>query len=226
MPKLKYKPIAFYPDLIKDRDFKKNENYSPYELTAGSSKKVWWKCSKCGYQWSVSVGSRNNGTGCPECAKQKRTMSCYRTIISKKGSFADNFPELLKEWDYDHNNGIDPYSLPPFCTVKVWWVCSKCGHQWPATIANRAKGRGCKECYRKNNPSRQRQYAVNKSGSFCDTHPHLLNDWDYEKNTEKPEDFSAGSRYKAFWRCHNCGHEWQFSIFKRTGGHKCPKCHK
>ena len=212
--------------LAEEWDYELNEGLKPNEITANNKKAVWWRCSKCGHCWQTSVANRNNGgTGCPECAKQERTRSRYKTLIEKKGSFADNYPELLKEWDYDKNNGINPNELTPFCTIKVWWKCSK-GHSWPATIANRAKGRGCKECYRMNNPSHQRQYAVNKSGSFCDTHPHLLKDWDYEKNTEKPEDFSAGSRYRAFWRCHNCGHEWQVSIFKRTGGHKCPKCHK
>lgn len=23
------------------------------------------------------------------------------------------YPDLIKDWDYDHNNGIDSYSLPP-----------------------------------------------------------------------------------------------------------------
>ena len=29
------------------------------------------------------------------------------------------YPDLIKDWDNDHNNGIDSYSLPPFFTVKV-----------------------------------------------------------------------------------------------------------
>ena len=57
-------------------------------------------------------------------------------------------------------------------------------------------------------------------------YPDLNKDWDYEKNAEKPEDLSAGSRNKAFWRCHNCGYEWQVLIYKRIGGHKCLKYHK
>ena len=214
------------PILAEEWDYELNEGQKPNEITANNNKAVWWKCPKCNHRWQTSVANRNKGgTGCPKCAKLERTKTRYKTIIEKNGSFADNFPELLKEWDYDKNNGITPNELTPFCTIKVWWKCSK-GHSWPATIANRAKGRGCKECYRMNNPSHQRQYAVNKSGSFCNTHSHLLKDWDYEKNTEKPEEFSVGSRCKAYWRCHNCGHEWQVSIFKRTGGHKCPSCHK
>ena len=34
-------------------------------------KKVWWKCSK-GHEWQAAIGSRNRGSGCPECAREKR----------------------------------------------------------------------------------------------------------------------------------------------------------
>lgn len=213
------------PDLAKEWDYELNDNLKPDEITANNNKSVWWKCSKCGHRWPSPVGSRNNGgTGCPECAKQKRTLSRYKTIIKKKGSFADNFPELLKEWDYDKNIGIDPHTLPPFCTKVVMWKCPN-GHSWPASISNRAKGRGCRECYKMNNPAHQRKFAVKKSGSICNTHPHLLKDWDYNNNTELPENLSPGSGYDAFWKCHHCGYEWHVPVFKRTGGHKCPKCH-
>jgi len=76
-----------------------------------------------------------------------------------------------------------------------------------------------------NNPTHQRKFAVKKSGSICNTHPHLLKDWDYNNNTELPENLSPGSGYDAFWKCHHCGYEWHVPVFKRTGGHKCPKCH-
>ena len=39
MPKLKYKPIAFYPDLIKDWDYEKNTE-KPEDLSAGSRNKT------------------------------------------------------------------------------------------------------------------------------------------------------------------------------------------
>jgi hypothetical protein len=41
-----------------------------YELTAGSTKKVWWKCKK-NHSWSASIGARMRGNSCPVCSGHK-----------------------------------------------------------------------------------------------------------------------------------------------------------
>ncbi len=47
----------------------KNE-IKPTEVTAGSEKKVWWKCRACGHEWQAVIYSRKNN-GCPICGKKK-----------------------------------------------------------------------------------------------------------------------------------------------------------
>lgn len=54
----------------------KNENLTPYNITTGSSKKVWWICDK-GHGWTASVYSRtgsktNPPKGCKECYEIRR----------------------------------------------------------------------------------------------------------------------------------------------------------
>jgi len=59
------------------------------------------------------------------------------------------------------------------------------------------------------------------------THPELLEQWDYEKNTLDPEKITRGSRNKAWWKCRKVPHHiWSASIGERTGPHKtgCPIC--
>lgn len=61
-------------DLCVEWDYSKNallELY-PDKLTNGSHQKVWWICSSCGNNWMSVVKNRVNGSGCPQCAKQKR----------------------------------------------------------------------------------------------------------------------------------------------------------
>ncbi len=213
------------PELAKEWDFERNKGLTPDKITVNNSKKVWWICPTCHHRWKVGVAPRNKGTSCPKCADKQRTLSKHKRIVREKGSFADNYPHLLKEWDYEKNIGLDPNMLPPHCGKKVWWVCSTCGHSWPATMDDRAKGHGCELCYKRNNSLLQQKRAVLKNGAFALTHPHLIKDWDYSKNVGTPNDYSAGSHYRANWKCHHCGHEWPSPIFKRTSGHKCPKCH-
>ena len=54
------------------------------------------------------------------------------------------------EWDYEKNNGVNPLSLPKGSHTKVWWKCSKCGHEWKAEVRQRVKGLGkCPKCAKK-----------------------------------------------------------------------------
>jgi len=49
----------------------KNGNLTPFEVTCGSYKKVWWICEK-GHKWGATIKNRNNGSICPYCAKENR----------------------------------------------------------------------------------------------------------------------------------------------------------
>ena len=57
------------PELISEWDFEKNKNLTPYDVSAGSSRRIWWKC-KYGHKWRTIVSVRTKmHTGCPTCAK-------------------------------------------------------------------------------------------------------------------------------------------------------------
>ena len=60
------------PKLCEEWDYSKNKK-KPKEYTLCSSQKVWWKCKKCGYEWEITINSRNGSrkTGCPKCNKSK-----------------------------------------------------------------------------------------------------------------------------------------------------------
>lgn len=50
-------------------------------------------------------------------------------------------------------------------------------------------------------------------------------EWDYERNTKKPETYSTFSRNSVFWKCVICQHSWQTAIGNRTAlGTGCPRC--
>lgn len=48
---------------------------------------------------------------------------------------------------------------------------------------------------------------------------------EYSEKNEKPLNFySTGSKYKAWWKCQQCGNEWQTRIGHRTNGSGCTYC--
>ena len=62
--------------------------------------------------------------------------------------------------------------------------------------------------------------------SFATLYPEIAKEWHPTKNgTQKPNMYTYGSTYNAWWLCPKCGHEWQAEINKRvlqkTGCKKC-----
>ena len=57
-----------HPELANEWHPSKNGKLNPKNITAGSSKRVWWKCQKCGHEWQTTVSGRR---GCPKCVKKK-----------------------------------------------------------------------------------------------------------------------------------------------------------
>ena len=135
------------PNLLEEWDFSKNLIVSPYEISAFTHKKVWWKCSVCGHEWQATVLNRSNGHGCPQCGNKKRGTA--KATPHRGQSFADVCKMLLVDWDYEKNAVISPYNVKPHSGKKVWWKCSICGYEWQATVGSRSSGNKCPQCHSK-----------------------------------------------------------------------------
>ena len=71
-------------------------------------------------------------------------------------------------------------------------------------------------------------YLSKIDNSLAKKRPDVAIKWNYEKNGNlNPEMFSYGSGQVVWWKCQDCGHQWQSSINHMTTvkGNKCPKCH-
>ncbi len=56
----------WHPDL--------NNGVSPSDVSYGSNKKAYWKCSVCGHVWAAKITNRTClNRGCPECGRKKIT---------------------------------------------------------------------------------------------------------------------------------------------------------
>ena len=59
------------------------------------------------------------------------------------------------------------------------------------------------------------------------THPHLMAEWDYERNNSMeydPYKLTYGSRTKVYWLCQENNHSWDIQINNRSKGTGCPYC--
>ena len=134
------------PQLASEWNYSRNTNITPDKISLNSHNKVWWICSNCKYEWQATPNDRNRGRNCPICAKKTRKETRTKTLISTRtDSLLTNYPDLIREWNFEKNTG-NPEEFLSGSKSKVWWRCSICGNEWNAVIKNRVNGSGCPKC--------------------------------------------------------------------------------
>lgn len=205
------------PELLAEWDTEKNDPaLSPTAITVGSNRRVWWRCKK-GHSWEETVVKRtHDGKPCPYCTN-KRVLLGYNDLSTL-------YPDIAKEWDHEKNSQVDINSVVPGSAKRAWWKCSVCGSSWDATIRSRTqRGTGCPSCARKAVWENRQKELLKNNGPLKDD--LLLRSWDYEKNAPlKPEDVTAQSNKRVWWKCPDCEHSWSAKICNRSNGRGCPQC--
>lgn len=205
------------PELAKEWDFEKN-NLNPSEVSAGSHKKAWWNCKKCGHSWYAYIYGRNNGNGCPRCGKKKQIKKYKETRLENgKNTLLAKRPDLAEEWDIERNGMLTPEQVTFSTAQKVHWKCKKCGYSWKATVNGRNSGKGCPVC--------AGQIVKKGINDLATVNPGLAEEWDDVGNGElKADQVTANNNRKVSWKCKKCGCRWEASISNRNAGTGCPSC--
>ena len=193
-----------HPDLAEQWDSLKNDPLTPDQVTARSGKKVWWHCKR-GHTWQTTISKRIRGDGCPYCSGHRPSKEyCLQTC----------YPAIAAQWHPEKNEDITPWDVTPKSGKAVWWRCER-GHEWRTSISNRSsRGHNCPYC----------ADHSKKLGSIAEERPALIEEWDYERNVGAPQEHSARSNKKVWWKCIACGHNWQTSPDSRFSGSGCPVC--
>ena len=136
---------------------------------------------------------------------------------------------LLTEWDYEKNGLLKPQAFSFGSNTSVYWkhIINKGGkefvHSWKAKISKRTRGEGCPICSGK---TVQEGY-----NDLFSSNPSFLSEWDYEKNTIKPNQITIYSKKKIWWKhisvnsaSKDIDHIWQASACERMRGNGCPIC--
>ena len=196
------------PEIAAEWNYERNGNLIPSQFKAGSDKKLWWKCSKCGNEWKAAIKTRKIA-GCPACAGRLRSR--YNDVATLR-------PVLLADWDYNKNGDLAPDRIAAGSHHKVWWNCHVCGYQWQSVVKTRTKGVGCPRC-----SGRIVWKGHNDLATKC---PEILKEWDYDKNFEQPDEVSFRSSKKLWWKCPICGNSYKMSADSKIDGYGCPKCNR
>ena len=214
MAKSKKSLAETHPELVKEWHPNKNGDLSPEGFTAGSHKKIVWKCpEEDDHIWTASIKKRAlREQGCPACSGHKAVPS---------NCLATTHPDLAKEWHPNKNGDLSPEGFTAGSHKKIVWKCpEEDDHIWTASIKKRAlREQGCPACS---------GHKAVPSNCLATTHPDLAKEWHPNKNGDlSPEGFTAGSKKKVWWECKTVriDHIWLASIQKRAKYKQgCPYC--
>lgn len=181
---------------------------TPDSVTAGSDKKVWWKCTNGeDHSFQAEVFRLKSGRGCSICAGK---------VITEFNSLASRYPEVAKYFDSE-KNGITPDKISYGSSKKYFWF-DDLGHSYKKSPKSRVKGSACPYCTSSNTK------LLSGFNDLATLFPDVAKDWDYKKNKTSPDKVLSKTKKRAWWLCSK-GHSWSCPIGNRTGSHSgCPHC--
>ena len=198
--------VTLRPDIASQWHPALNEEKTPDQFAVYSGKKAWWICER-GHEWRAVIASRTQGSGCPYCSGRK--------VILGETDLVTLRPDIALEWHPTLNGKKTPDQFAVCSGKKAWWICER-GHEWETVIGKRTQGSGCPYC--------SRQKAIPGETDLMTLEPDIALEWHPTLNGKKtPDQFTVGSRKKAWWICER-GHEWEAMIMNRTRGNGCPYC--
>ncbi len=202
--------LSSIPHLVKEWHPTKNGELTPNDITHGSTKKVWWLCSK-GHSFDSMPNSRTaSKTGCPYCSGQS---------VSESNNLLGLFTEIAKEWHPTFNGELAPEQFTTGSSrKKVWWLCPK-GHSYASVIGNRTKDNkptGCPYCSGN---------KISDENNLQAVYPEIAKDWHPTKNDKlTPKQVTSKTNTKVWWLCPK-GHSYDSKINGRTAKlTNCPYC--
>ena len=191
----------------------KNGKLTPQDITKYYPNNVWWKC-RYGHEWQSTPFERLKRRGsCPYCSNKK--------LLKGFNDFAAKQPELVEEWYWEKNEGLSPHNIMfNYSEKAVWWKCKKdARHVWQATPEERYHNTQCPYC--------SGEIALTGYDDLATLHPEIAVEWHPYKNNEKkytPETLPLGKKFRFWWKCKKCGHEWQATTATRIHDPLCPVC--
>lgn len=193
-----------YPEIATEWSTK-NLPLKPTMVSAGSHKKVIW-VDKLGHEWTASVKSRVQGSGCPYCS--------HNLVLAGFNDLASRFPEIASEWS-ERNLPLTPDKVTAFKNTRVWWKCHL-GHEWYTLISTRSGGSQCPYCS-----------GIKLLIGFNDLatkYPTLAKEWSERNLPLTPDMVNEKSTKNVWWKCRTCGYEWKSVVRARAKGSLCPVC--
>ena len=188
--------------VIKYWDYEKNVGLDPTKIYKNSNLEVYWKCEN-GHSWKSKIKTKSDSgaLGCIYCDRKT-------PIITKE-------KELLRYWDFEKNQELNPHYMTCASNKEVYWKCKK-GHSWSMPPNHMWNGRKihCPICEKN---------IVSKEYNLKTEYPKVVMLYDKEKNKIPVESIAPKTKMEVYWRCKK-GHSWKNKVQNQINIKGCPYC--
>ena len=171
----------------------------PRTITAGSGKRLLWRCPNHEEPYIATVASRSRGQGCGVCRG--------RSVMEGVNDLSTTHPWLAVELV-----NTDPTTITAKSTKRVLWRCSEHPTPYSTSPMKRAAGGGCTVCARK--------VVVPGFNDLATTHPELA----AQLVGTDPTTVFASTMRVLLWRCPNHSEPYPSSGSNRVKGQGCGYC--
>ena len=196
------------------------DKHFAFEVTAGSNRKLTFVCPDCKQEFKAAVYSvvrsvDKGFTGCTVCAGRK--------VVRGVNDLATKCPEAAAMWS--SKNKFSASEVTARCRKEAFFKCRDCGQEFEAMIKNVSKAvdngtTGCPVC--------RGLKAVPGINDLASKYPEIAAMWS-SKNKLSVSEVTARSGKKAFFKCYDCGQEFEATIANiaraiDNGTTGCPVC--
>lgn len=193
------------------------------------------ECKHCGKQFETY---KLNQIYCSkDCQRKGWAKKNTEKIRARSKGCASTKGKNLLDWcnengeygqkllaEYSSKNKLTPEKMSAGSHKIANWICSTCGYEWEAIVANRtSNGNGCPSCAGHITETNNLYLWCMENG---ERGQRILSEYS-SKNELTPKEIAPKSNRKVYWKCSTCGYEWEAIVANRTNlGCDCTKCDK
>lgn len=197
--------MADYPRISELWHQEKNGEQEPPDVKASTNRNVWLQCPGCihgcgrKHEWAGKASNLVQYGGniqCPYC-NSRGGKFCYCNSVAASDKLLEGY----------HPSNPPPESVPQRTLIKLRFICSNCEGEYVSSPRQRLFwGAGCPHC---------RSHFL-RHPTVAEGTPHLLEEWNFLKNSDDPYKVTLASNKKVWWTCSRCENEWECPVYVRT----------
>ena len=150
---------------------------------------------------------------------------------NKNNLLKEKYPEIFAQIDVERTlqqyPDLDLENITVGSRKKLWWKCKEHNTLWQAEVYRRTNNKcNCPICMKNQKVKKlQLKNLIKGVNDLKTLYPEIAKEWNYEKNSNTPDNITVSSGKKYWFKCSRCGGDYLALISNKTQNNaSCPYC--